>query len=134
MTIEELRKFRRLRAAAAYWRKELETLTYLSSPKMTGLPSAGDLGDQTSDKAIQIAELTQRIRQIEARIRKEMQRVIEWIEQIDDPLIQAIMYARYIKGSSWTAVAMQMGGNNTADGVRMMHNRYLFALFGRSKV
>ena len=49
----------------------------------------------------------------------------EYIENVDDSLIRQILILRYAKGLSWEHVATGVGGNNTADSVRMLHNRFL---------
>lgn len=59
---------------------------------------------------------------------------MEWIQSIDDPMVQVIMHARYIKCKSWVAVAREIGGDNTADSVRKMHTRYLSVLSGTGKI
>lgn len=47
-----------------------------------------------------------------------------YICTIEDVLTRQIFFERCIKGKSWTAVAMAVGGGNTADGVRKIYKRY----------
>lgn len=49
----------------------------------------------------------------------------DYINNIDDSLIRQIITLRYINGLEWKQVAASIGGNNTADSVRMIHNRFL---------
>ena len=49
----------------------------------------------------------------------------EYVESIDDSLIRQIITLRHINGFTWEQVAAHIGGNNTADGVRMIHDRFL---------
>lgn len=49
----------------------------------------------------------------------------EYIENIDDSLIRQIITLRYINGLTWDQVAANIGGNNTADSVRKMAERFL---------
>lgn len=51
--------------------------------------------------------------------------MIEWIENIDDPLVKDIVRYRYLRGFSWVKIAHKVGGGNTQDSVRMIVNRYL---------
>ena len=49
----------------------------------------------------------------------------DYINDIDDSLVRQIFTLRYINGLEWRQVAVSIGGNNTADSVRMIHNRFL---------
>ena len=49
----------------------------------------------------------------------------EYIDNIDDSLIRQIITLRYINGLEWKQVAASIGGNNTADSVRKIAERYL---------
>jgi len=134
MTIDELKNYRKLSFSIRYWKREYEDLTkasYTKSPQLTGLPTSGELSDPTSERAMKELKMLSRIQRMIAEQEEETERIMEWIETIEDPIIKVIMHARYIKAKSWAAVAMAVGGNNTPDGIRMMHNRYLFALFDK---
>ena len=48
----------------------------------------------------------------------------EFVEDIDDSLLRQIIVLRHVNGLSWRQVAREIGGGNTADGVRMLHDRY----------
>ena len=49
----------------------------------------------------------------------------EFVEGIDDSLIRQIIILRHVNGLQWEQVAAHIGGGNTADGVRMIHDRFL---------
>lgn len=49
----------------------------------------------------------------------------EYIQSIEDSRMRRILRHRYVDNMTWQQVAVQMGGNNTADGCRMEHERYL---------
>lgn len=55
----------------------------------------------------------------------EYRRLQRFIALIDDSLIRQILTGRYIDGKNWTQVALQVGGGNTADGVRKAADRFL---------
>lgn len=46
------------------------------------------------------------------------------IQQIDDSRVRQIIRYKYIDGLNFIKVARKMGGNNTADSVRMVLNRF----------
>lgn len=47
------------------------------------------------------------------------------IDDIENKFIQKIFYLRYIKLLSWENIAGAVGGNNSADTVRMIAKRYM---------
>lgn len=103
---------------------ELEAAATDTSAKISGLPHVSGLSDKTAIAA-EIAD-TRSI--IDAKIKAsvvEYNRLIRYISSIDDSLIREIMRLRHVDGKSWAAVALQIGGGNTADGVRKLHDRFL---------
>ena len=50
--------------------------------------------------------------------------IFGWVESIDDSLLRQVIILRHVNGLSWRQVAREVGGGNTADGVRKMHDRY----------
>lgn len=61
----------------------------------------------------------------EAEIMK--QRILREIMEINDAFLRQIFVMRHVDLMSWAAIAMRIGGDNTADGVRMAHDRYIKA-------
>lgn len=47
------------------------------------------------------------------------------IYAIQDTQVRLILLLRYVDGMSWANIAARVGGGNTGDSVRMMHNRFL---------
>lgn len=135
MTIDELKNYRKLTFTIRYWKNELSEMrrkSLVRSPEITGMPMGSNTPDPTAERAIAEAKIMSRIERLVAEQEAETERILAWIQSIDDPMIQVIMHSRYIKGKSWAAVSMAVGGNNSPDSVRMIHNRYLFVLFGDS--
>ena len=65
---------------------------------------------------------------IDERIRRrtiERERLERYVDTVDDSLVRMAMTLRFIDGLSWTAVAVRIGGGNTADSVKKMVYRYL---------
>ncbi|MCQ4921544.1 hypothetical protein NE686_00480 [Tissierella carlieri] len=54
-----------------------------------------------------------------------VEEINDYINDIDDSLVRQIFTLRYINGLEWKQVAASIGGDNTADSVRMIHNRFL---------
>jgi hypothetical protein len=59
------------------------------------------------------------------RLEKKVERIEEWIDTIDDPIVRDVVVYRFVKGYRWAKVAVLIGGDNTEDGVRMIVTRYL---------
>lgn len=51
--------------------------------------------------------------------------IVKYISGIKDSTIRQIVFLRCVKLKSWVSIAMVVGGNNTADSVRMMYKRFL---------
>lgn len=104
--------------------KELEAAATSCTVRITGMPSGAADGDKISRYAAEIADLKGLI---ECNIQKcwyELNRLNRYIATIDDSLIRQILILRYINGHSWQQIANVLGGN-TADSIRMTHNRFL---------
>lgn len=62
------------------------------------------------------------------RLKRQKRRIERFVSSISDSMTRRIFELKYIKGDycpSWNAVALAVGGGNTADGVRMRALRYL---------
>ncbi len=103
---------------------QLEAAATSTTSTISGLPHAGTISDKTAIAAA-IADSRQVIQNTQRLAVVEYNRLMRYIADIDDSFIRQIIRARYVDGKSWQAVAEVIGGNNTADSVRMAHNRYL---------
>lgn len=68
--------------------------------------------------------LLQRLR----KLQRQKEDIECFVDGIEDSIIRRIFEYRHLEGSyrlSWQQVAVKIGGGNTADGVRMVHDRYL---------
>lgn len=113
-------------ARISYFRQSLEELLgWLAELKAA--EQGADRIDGTSCEAGVDAEIEEMRGMLEGgleRYWRELNRLSEWLAGIDDPLLRRIMTLRYVKRLKWMQVAKQVGGGNTADSVRMAHNRY----------
>lgn len=55
------------------------------------------------------------------------QRILREIMEIDDIFLRQIFLMRHVDLLSWATIAMRIGGDNTPDGIRMAHDRYVRA-------
>ena len=65
------------------------------------------------------------LRKKEAELLELVNTVEEYITGINDSKMRRILRYRYIDNMSWTKIAYRMGKKYTADGCRMLHNRFL---------
>ena len=56
----------------------------------------------------------------------------EWVASISDNHTKKAIVLRYVNGCSWDEVANQLGGCNSADGVKHLCHRY-FSRYGQRK-
>ncbi len=50
--------------------------------------------------------------------------IFEWVESIDDSLLRQVIILRHVNGLGWRQVAREIGGGNTAESIRKLHDRY----------
>lgn len=111
-------------------KRELEKML-LEIPDITAVryDSIGVRNSGISSPVQQIAEQREKIRELIsmklAEISVAEREILEYIFSINDSQIRRIMRLRHIELKSWLQVANAIGGNNTADSVRKMHDRFL---------
>lgn len=111
-------------------KRELEKML-LEIPDITAVryDSIGVSNSGISSPVQKIAEQREKIRELIsmklAEISVAEREIFEYIFSINDSQMRRIMRLRHIELKSWLQVANIIGGNNTADSVRMAHDRYL---------
>ena len=111
-------------------KRELEKML-LEIPDITAVryDSIGVSNSGISSPVQKITEQREKIRELIsmklAEISVAEREILEYIFSINDSQIRRIMRLRHIELKSWLQVANAIGGNNTADSVRKMHDRFL---------
>lgn len=103
---------------------ELRAASTNIAAKITGLPHVGGISDKTAIAA----EIADCEAVIEAKVQLavvEYNRLNRYIATIGDSLTRQILSLRFVSGLTWRQVAKHVGGGNTADGVRMICDRFL---------
>ena len=104
---------------------ELECLATSCTNQITGMTRSMGVTNRLAKYAAEIADLRGLI---DLNIKKcfyELNRLNRFIETVDDSMMRQILSLRYVNGLAWRQIAFSIGGNNTADSVRMIHNRFL---------
>lgn len=128
MTKEELSQLRYLNREIEQDQRRLQELMTFAQGKaitITGMPRGGGISDTVGQCAAEIADLKHSIEIKIQRCWQELGKLQRYINSVEDSLIRGILTFRYINGMNWNQVAACIGGGNTADGVRMMHDRFL---------
>lgn len=131
MTKEELEKLSQLNCALT---RDMERLWELQSAvsgrtaAISGLPHMGLLQDRTGLYLAVIDEIKQLIMERVLDSIMEYAKLNEFVNEIDDPLVQQIILYRYADGLRWCQIAERIGGDNTADSVRRIVERYLHSM------
>lgn len=129
MTIKELSQFHDLKREIKEDENRLANLKAKAynagSAGLTGMPRSGGTKRITERHALAINQLESIIAKKQARCIEEMARLEKFIASIPDSYHRRIFTLRFVDDLSWTKVALKLGGNNTADGVRMATIRFL---------
>lgn len=106
--------------------REYEAMAQAQSPSLSGMPGrAGEVSDKVGRCGAEVADLQALV---EINIRKSwflLAQLHRYINDIPDSLTRQIFRLRYAERKTWQQVANEVGGGNTADNVRMIHNNYL---------
>jgi hypothetical protein len=107
--------------------EELRCLAEGSTPELSWIPHVPGITDRVGKFGVMIADLTTSLEGTLFRWWDAAESLRDYLESIDDPLVHEIMMLRYVEHLHWYEVAEAVGGGNTPDTVRMIHNRYLRA-------
>ena len=129
MDLQRLENLRYLKKAVERCKRQIDELCALigslSGVKLGGVPGGGNMLS-VQERTV---ERLEQLRSIYAyRLEKYISEKVEvekFIDGIDDVLIQQIFILRFVEGHKWFRVAMEIGGGNTEDSVRMACKRYL---------
>ena len=105
--------------------EELEAAAQGITQQITGMPPAGGAGDKVGKYAAEIADLRAIIEHKVQQCWYELNRLNRFIASVEDSQMRQILTLRYINRLSWTRIAIEIGGGNTPDSVRKMHDRFL---------
>lgn len=95
------------------------------TPNLSGMPGGGPFDNRLERYAAEIADLEAILSAKIIQCVHEKSRLERYIAGITDSHIRQIFTLRFVDGLTWIQVAFKMGGNNTADGVRMSCERYI---------
>lgn len=125
MTRGELSQIYWLNRELKMWQEKKRECEYKAYPSGINNENEGMRGSVTSDKtgniAAEIADITQIIDGILARIQYQMRKVYKHIDTIEDSQLRQIVQYRCVDCMNWVQVGHSVG--ITADAARMIFNR-----------
>ncbi|APQ76382.1 RNA polymerase subunit sigma-24 [Clostridium botulinum] len=134
MNKEKLKQLRYIKSEIESIKKQLSDLDYtVAADKVRGSSSHFPYVQRSfTITGVDYEEYNRKAKRLRRKLNKRIKELIdlvektnEFIEDIDDSLTRQIISLRYINGLTWEEVANSIGGNNTADSVRMLCNRFL---------
>lgn len=126
MTLKRLNELRRGLIALRNLKEEIEIRAdSIPSGNSNGMPSAKGASNVKEKKLNAYLTDKEKLEKRYAKMLKEYSDTMKYIKSIEDHTTYLIFHYRFISGYSWVKVAMTIGGNNTADCVRMRVNDYL---------
>lgn len=131
MSKEELKEIFFINKELGMWENELEKLQMQSlaiNQQITGMPKgSGGKSDRVAELAITTCEIEELIQSKMLEIQREKKRIMEFIDQIQDSQVRQIVFLRNVSCKTWDEISIDIGGYNSADGVRKIYTRYLDA-------
>lgn len=73
----------------------------------------------------QLTALRQRLNRRLEQLIQQRDKLEKYLDTIDDSMIRLILTLRYVECLSWRQIAQRIGGGNTPDSVRKIHDRFL---------
>lgn len=133
MDRKTLEQYGHLKREIAMWERKLKQLEEMSKAKaqptyMLGGRS-GLVSDPTGAAGMKNAEIEEVIAGLKAEAEITRKNIIIYIATLEDSYTRQLINYRCLELLSWPEIAKRIGGNNTADSLRMQFNR----LFEKNK-
>ncbi len=118
MTLKEIKNINkeiaRLRAKIIRLRNEAENTSQI----ITGMPHSNKTSDKVGNIVAQMSDVQREIQNLEILRNSELNRLSREIFE------ENCLFMRLALHYSWTKIALEIGGGNTGDGIRMRCERY----------
>ena len=129
MNIERLRAFRGIQKEIDEIQREIDTLYYpITSPKSSESHSTTP-SDPTASAVNRILKLEQIVEVRRQTLADELEYIEDWIDNLEDHELRAIIRAHYLLGDSWARCTQRILNYEFSDTAKKRVYRY----FGLSK-
>lgn len=108
MDLEYLNRYllyKRKRAEAAELLDSLMQSAAPASPKLSDMPKGTDTSDKVSTLAIEMADLSERLRFYNKEIAEMRPEIVNFISAIEDDQTRTVFRLRFLKGMTWARIA-----------------------------
>ncbi len=128
MGVEELKQYRSLRQEIEEFREKIRQ--YEQCDTVRGSDPFFPYLNHTMKVAGRrwTARELSRLEELVQKCGQQYELISAYIDSIEDSETRRIFRLRYLEGDTaptWVSIAMKIGGNNTPDGVRKVHDRFL---------
>lgn len=103
--------------------EQLKAIAESTTSQLSDMPHGSGVSDKIGKTVAEIADIKSLIQLKIQEYWHEYNRLMRYINSIDDSLVRRIMELRHIKGMKWNAVADVIGTNENA--VKQTYSRYL---------
>ena len=130
MTIERLRQFRGIQKEVVEMQREIVTLYYpISSPNGRTEPGYSSTpGDPTAQAYHKIERQKEKLEHKTQLLAQELEDIEEWLDQLDDHELRAIIRAHYLLGDPWKRCTQRILCYEFTDSAKFRVYRY-FGLY-----
>ncbi|MFU0784286.1 RNA polymerase subunit sigma-24 [Clostridium sp.] len=134
MDKQQLKQLKYLKSEIEAIKKEIESLDYVTvTDKVKGSSSHYPyVARNFTIEGIDYEGYENKVKRLQGKLQRRIDELIDMVEEtndyisnIDDSLVRQIISLRYVNGLTWAQVAASIGGNNTADSVRKVAERFL---------
>jgi len=102
---------------------ELVSSATNATTRITGIPYSKDFSNKTA-LAVEIADLRDEIEAKKRLATIEHNRIIRYVETINNSRIRQIITYRHINGLTWNEIAFNMRDGNTEASAKMAYSRF----------
>ncbi len=133
MNKHKLRQLQYLKSEIALLKDQIaETEFTITTDKVTGSEKEWPYTKRSfTIQGIDYSDYKKKTRKIRNKLQRRVEDLIDllaeinaWIESIEDSLLRQVITLRHVSGCTWDEVAAKIGGGNTGESVRKMHDRY----------
>ena len=131
MTRDKLEQIFFLRKEIRMWEEELENIHEMAQAKskqITGMPFANtnEKKDPVAEIAMKAYEVKAKILELKKTLETERLNAIQWISEIEDPLIRTLVKYRCVDNLSWDEISNRIGYERTTCSKK--YNEYMKSL------